>query len=284
MADEDAGADKPKKEEATSATAVADEVLTSEITGSASSYRRLGEIFVSLLAAVPAAGLVTTLVRAPGEAGLDERKLGIGLALAVVAVMLGLILALRMRAPVEVDESSLHKFPMSQIVETQQTSYGELIARIRETDKAAADPEETPEERARLEQDRDELLKTLRSVHLLQTAKELRGRALGKGAFLTTLGALLAAAGAVFFLALAPRGKAGTPVQVVQVKLAESEAAKELGCSASTFHALEIGGEGDVHQVVPLGGASCTAGPVIEVKVEDEGSATAVEPVDAASD
>src|SRR5437016_4391755 len=99
------------------------DVLTREVWGSVESYRKQGQVFVSVLAAIPTATLVTTLIRAPSDAGLHEARLAFGLLFAFVALGLGVVLALSLRKPVEVTENELKTFSMQRIIGTGQQSY-----------------------------------------------------------------------------------------------------------------------------------------------------------------
>ncbi len=288
MAAEDPKAkDTPAKD---TTNAAATDVLTSEVVGSAESYRKLGEIFVSVLAAIPTATLVTTLIRAPGDAGLYEWKLAVGLALAALALIFGVLLAIWLRTPVEVDREALDNFEMERIVSTSQRNYEELLTRIGELqDSVAAATEESKRKGA--ERSFQAVLATLRSVHLLATADALRDRVLSRKTQNLAGAALIVAAAAVFFLATAPKPKSSdksTGPTVVKVTLS-ADGAKKLGCSKTTFNALKLGGSKTEPEVLPLG-LSCTAGEYLTLKVaEKEGLATEVKalealPVPAATD
>lgn len=266
----------PKTEDATPGAAA--DTLTKEVVGSADSYRRLGEIFVSALAAIPTATLLTTLIRAPGDAGLHDWKLALGLALAAIALVLGVLLSVWLRTPTEIGRQALQEFDMSRIVGTSQPTYERLLARIEQLEDKLATA--TDAERPATDRHLRAVLATLRNVHLIAIADALRKRVLST----TTQGlagsALITAAAAVFFLATAPKPKAAeataTGPSVVSVALT-SDGAKKLGCSKAKFSALRLGGSDTEPQVVPLGRVTCTAGPYLTLKVaEKEGLASEV--------
>jgi hypothetical protein len=265
---------------AAATTPTTEDVLTTEVVGSAESYRKQGQIFVSALAAIPAATLLTSLIRAPGDSGLEDWKLALGLTFAAAALALGVWLALHLRAPVEISREALMNFPMHRIVGTGQEGYEELLTRINQLRETLADAgDKLPAEERRFHA----VLATLRSVHLLATADALRRRVTDK----TTLGlagvSLALAAAAVFFLATAPKPKAaekaaGGPA-VVKVALTPA-AVTQLGCPKSTFNALKLGGSETEPQVIPLGGVKCAAGDYLTFAIKKAPAAevTAVKP------
>jgi hypothetical protein len=264
-------------------TPATEDVLSTEVVGSADSYRKQGQIFVSALAAIPTATLITTLIRAPGDAGLEEWKLAVGLSLAAVALAIGVWLALWLRAPVEISRQTLKDFPMHRVVGTGQRSYGEVLTRINELrEKLAEADHKLPNEERRYRA----VLATLRSVQLLATADALRSRVTDKKTQLLAAGALVAAGGAVFFLASTPKPKApetAAAAPVVKVTLTEA-GVKTLGCSKPTFDALKIGGTETEPQVVPLGQVTCTAGTYLTLPIAaKEALATDATPVKAPS-
>lgn len=269
----------PKPAEEPKAAATIDELLTAEVTGSADSYQKTGQIFISVLAALPGVALLTSLVRAPGEAGLDEKALIFGVLAAVVAVGFGVALALRLRAPVTVAAAELERFDLRRILATNQEDYRGLLRRIDQLGDQVASITD-PEERKPYERRLDAVLQTLRRVHLVATADELRRRVHARETIALAGAALLAAAVAVVGLALAPKPKAdpATSPSLVQVALTE-DGATRLGCSTRSFTALRLGGTDDAPQVLPLG-VTCTAGRLLDLKVaEKDGLATTVEPV-----
>jgi hypothetical protein len=280
---------EPAKREAKEADtpaegAAAADPLTTEVVGSAESYRKLGEIFVSALAAIPTATLVTTLISAPGDAGLHDWKLAAGIALAALAIVIGVQLAIWLRTPVEVTREALTRFPMQRVIGTSQDSYDELLTRIGELQDALATADDA--KRPTVERHFQAVVATLRNVQLLATADALRARVLHWKTQALAGAALIAAAAAIFFLATAPKPKptekAAAGPTVVKVTLTTA-GAKKLGCPKTTFNALKHGGTDTEPQVVPLDGLRCTAGDYLTLKVaEKEGLATevkAVEPV-----
>jgi hypothetical protein len=262
----------------TPSTAASADLLTTEVAGSAEGYRKLGEIFVSALAAIPTATLVTTLIRAPGDAGLHEWKLAVGLALAALALVLGVLLAVWLRTPVEVSRDSLEKFSMTRVF-TNQPSYARLLDRIDQLDDKLATT--TEKERPVVERHLAAVRGTLRNVQLLATADQLRARIARPKTRNFAGGALLAAAAAVFFLASAPKPKpaeasSAATTSVVKVTLTPA-GMKKLGCPSSTFNALKVGGTDIAPSVVPLHGVNCSAGDYLTLKIaEKEGLATEV--------
>jgi len=280
-------APEPAAEEATDpgSGAIPDDLLTTEIVGSGEAYRRVGEIFVSVLAALPAAAFVTSLIKAPGETGLEEGWLMGGLAAAVAAVGFGIIVALRVRAPVELSKSELENFPMQTIIGTNQPTYDRLLERIDQLGDALAAAEGEAQKK-RVERRLNAAVATLRRVHLVATAKELKKRSLDELTIGCTAAALIAAGFAAFALALAPKPKPSEPgpaATVVDVTLTP-DGAKSLGCPTDVFAALKVGGTETEPQVVPLGGVDCEAGDLLKLKVaEEEGTAQEVKAVDAAN-
>jgi hypothetical protein len=275
-----AGAAGAAADPAAAAEPAATEVLTTEIIGSAESYRRVGEVFVSVLAALPSLTLLTSLIRAPGDAGLDEVRLVAGVVCAALAVLCGVTLTIRLRAPVTAGRTELAALDFRELVLTNQDSYEELLERIDEVGDAIADSRTTAAERKRHQAQLTALLATLRQAQLLVTAKKLRQRVLDR----MTIGLALASLGfvtaAIAFLALAPKPEAAATAgtTVVQVELT-SQGAKLLGCPRS-FSALRVGGTDDAPQVVPLG-VSCKAGQLIELVVaERTGTASKVAPAE----
>ncbi len=272
---------KSKVESAVSAAAT-DDVLMTEVVGSTESYRRLGEVLVSALAALPGATLLTSLIRAPGDTGLDETKLVVGVICAAVAVGVGVTLAMWLRAPVSVTVQELKKQDFTQLVLTSQDNYEELLQRIEEAGADIRDAKNEPE-RAKAQAQMSALLATLRRVQLVATANKLRERVLNWKTITLALAALAFAAAAVALLALAPKPKAAdaAAATVVDVQLT-SDGQRLLGCPTSKFQALKVGGEDEAPQVVPLN-VRCEAGALLKLTVaEKEGTAmkvSAAEPV-----
>jgi hypothetical protein len=264
------------------AGAAADDVLTTEVIGSADSYRRVGEVFVSALAAIPAATLLTSLIRAPGDAGLSEWKLILGVLLAALAVAFGVALAVWLRTPVTVTTAELQEQSFSELVLTNQDDFDELVLRIDEVESAIGD---ATTETARLREQRQlaALIATLRRVQLVVTAKKLRERVTDWKTIALALLSLGCAAAAVAFLALAPKPKADAApaTTVVKVELTP-DGAQLLGCPSSTFNGLKIGGTDDAPQVVPLG-VTCTAGALLELTVADKTGTAKVSAIEAAA-
>jgi hypothetical protein len=283
MAENAASGDKPKAggaDEDQASKSVPDDVLTTEIVGSAEAYRRLGEIFISLLTAIPGAALIASLISGPGDAGFDKDHLALGLGFAVAAIGLGLVVALMIRGPVEIGRATLDGFDMSKIVGTNQRSYEELLKRIRQMSTKLADTDEE-NERETVERQLNALVATLRRVHLVATARELRKRATDGLTILLTGLALVAAACATYNLALATKTDAAPGTAVVSVKLTPTGATR-LGCATTTFDALKIGGSDEEPQVVPLNGVGCEAGNLLQLRIaEEEGTAEEVKAVEA---
>lgn len=276
--------DKPAEKEPGSA-AVPDDLLTAEIVGSADSYRRLGEIFVSVLAFLPTAALVTSLIKAPGEEGLDETKLALGLACAVLAVAFGVAVAVAVRAPVELNGKDLEDFDMATLVGSNQRDYSSVLRRIDQVGDSLAG-ELTAAQRQRDEAQLKALTSTLRRVHLVATARALKKRFSDPRLIALAALALVFAAASVGLLALAPKPKAAEAAAgptVVKVKLTE-KGKQTLGCPTTSFSGLKVGGTDDEPQLVPLR-IECTAGDLLNVKVaEKDGLATEVKATDAASE
>jgi hypothetical protein len=264
------------------------EILTKEVTGSADAYRNLGEIFVSVLAAIPSATLLTTLIRAPGNASVDEPRLAGGLMLAAVALALGVWFAVWLRTPVEVTEEELKDFPMTRIIGTRQPTYDRLLDRIDQLQQEIAAAADDAGRKA-AERHYRAVLATLRSVHALASADRLRTRVLSDKSKWLSGCALLATTASVFLLATAPKSEeaqsAAAPAApaVVHVKLTHAGVDK-LGCSKKTFDAIRFGGTAAEPQLVPLGRVTCTAGTYITVKVAAKPTlASSVEPSKPAS-
>ncbi|MDP8908557.1 MAG: hypothetical protein M3N47_05455 [Chloroflexota bacterium] len=249
-----------------------DEVLTTEVIGSTESYRRLGEVLVSVLAALPSATLLTSLIRAPGDAGLDETKLIAGVVCAAIAVATGVALAIWLRSPVTVNAQELKNEDFKQLVLTSQDNYDELLERIKEAGVDINDAE-TESERTKAQGQMKALLATLRRLQLVATATKLRKRVFDWRTIALALGSLAFAAAAIALLALAPKPKAAdAATTVVEVRLT-AEGARLLKCPTSDFKALRVGGTDDVPQVVPLN-IECKAGALLELKTAAKAGTT----------
>ncbi|MCC0100492.1 hypothetical protein K7B10_38135 [Streptomyces flavotricini] len=266
MADDTAGG-RPMPGGGTT-TPEAAEALTAEVIGSTESYRRLGEIFISVLAAVPAATLLTSLIRAPGEEGLNGWRLGWGLTCGSVALLASVWLAVRMRQPVEIELTELKRFDINRVLGTRQKDVDGLLERIDQLQQARADAR-SDAERADAERGLRGVLRTLESVHLLATADKLRERVTSPLSWLLVTCAVAASALAVFFLATAVNSKAAdSPMPVVKVTLTPA-GAKQLGCPI-TFTALKLAGSDAEPYVVPMDGTRCTAGVYLKLKTGKE--------------
>ncbi|MEU9786915.1 hypothetical protein AB0H92_39185 [Streptomyces phaeochromogenes] len=258
----------------TTTTAVA-EVLTAEVIGSTESYRKLGEVFVSVLAAVPAATLLTTLIRAPGEEGLNGWRLGWGLACAAAALLASVFLAVYLRQPIEIKHDELNSFDIKRVLDTRQDDFKGLIGRIDQLHQSYT-AARSDTERADAERSLRGVLKTLQSVHLLATAEKLRKRVNSLATWALVICAVGASALAVFFLATAVKSKAGDSAKpVVQVTLTPA-GAKQLGCPLA-FTALKLGGTDTEPHVLPIDGTKCTAGTYLKLKAGQQ-SIAEVEP------
>jgi hypothetical protein len=275
--------------------AVAEELLTREIVGSGEAYRKLGEIFVSVLAAIPGAALITGLIKAPAEGGLDELHLALGLGAAMLAVGLGALLAFRVRAPVEIGQAELRAVDLGTIVGTTQESYDRLSDRIDQVEAEISNlPDDTTDDvRKARWAEFDSLVATLRQVQLVATSREVRKRIDHDDTRALAFFALVAAGVATFFLAIAPvENTEVTAVTAVTVELAtdaEDEtaltpAAEALGCSTPTFAALKIGGTDEAPEVLPLGDVTCEAGTILKLATDGDKKSASVEEIDASSE
>jgi hypothetical protein len=272
MADEEKSADN-----ASTPAATAEEVLSTQIVGSVESYQRLGEVFVSALAALPGITLLTSLVRAPGDAGLDHDFVIAGVGCAAAAVAVGIGLAVWIRAPVELDRNAISNLDWKLVLGTNQLSYDRLLDRI---DQLGDQIVRTTNQKERevYARRRNAVLATLRRVHLLATAKAMRARVLSAETIVMATAALGLAAAAVTLLALAPNPKTEAPggPTVVDIKLTPTGQSK-LGCPTDSFAALKVGGTDTEPQVIPIGGITCEAGGFLQIKVaEQQGLATKI--------
>lgn len=249
------------------------EVLTAEVIGSTESYRKLGEIFVSVLAAVPAATLLTSLIRAPGEEGLNGLSLGFGLGCAAVALLVSVWLVVYMRQPIEIKYGELKDFDIRRVLGTNQENFEGLLRRIDQLHDDQADAGSyggSDAERAATDRSLKAVLRTLQSVHLLATTDKLRKRVNSAGPWWLASCAVVASAAAVFFLATAVKPKSDdSPKPVVKVTLTDA-GAKQLGCPTKTFTALKLGGTDTEPQIVPIDGTKCTAGTYLKLNAAPE--------------
>jgi hypothetical protein len=261
----------------TTAAQDSSEPVVDDAVGSVASYRRLGQVYVTLLAGIPGATLLAGIIKAPGENGFDAWDLVIGLVLVAIAVALGLTLVTWLRAPIELKDGDLEGFEMARILGARHAKYNDLLGHIQ---RLANTANLSSAARADLANS----AKVRRQVFQLAAADRMRSRVLNWKTALLVGSSLAFITAGVALLALAPKPKTSgdkSAVSVVTVKLTPA-GKKAFGCSTEDFSALRIGGTDDAPQVVPLG-TTCTKGSLLALTVGTEKkSATSAKTVTAA--
>lgn len=250
--------------------------VADEMVHSAVSYRRLGQLYITFLAGIPGVTLLSSVIRAPGEAGFDASKLIAGLVLVAVAVAVGLALVAWLRAPVELEDKDLTNFQMSRILGTRHGTYPSLIQHIK---TLANTVDLSSASRTNLEN----AIEVRQRAFQLKAADVLRNRVLSPVTAGLLALSLAAVTAGIAFLALAPeeKGDAEPSPTLLEVTLTP-EGQQAFGCPEKRLVGLRVGGTEDAPQVVPLG-VDCTRGELLALTVGTEKKhATSAKPVEAA--
>jgi hypothetical protein len=229
----------------------------------AAGYRRVGETIVAVAAAIPALSLLSSLVRAPSDAGFDKLDLGIGVAFAVLGTFVAVGVAAYLRMPAAIEDSQLEDFPMARVPFAVDSDYPTLKQEITRISGSVA---EGGSELAKNQQQLQNRLAVRRQVYQLKAAYVLRDRIKDPCLWFGWAATLALVGGAVYFLAIAPKPKSEpvTP-SLVEVSLTGS-GVSATGCPKQ-FEALQLGGNDD-EPIVAVIGSTCTKGSIFKLSTK----------------
>jgi hypothetical protein len=252
-----------------------DDPVVDEALASAAAYRRVGQTFTAVLAAIPTVAVLSSLIRAPGDSGFEEGKLLAGLAAVAVSVGIAVALAVHIRSPVDIrdDDSDVRRFEMSRVLGARNPDYASLMTQIQ---RLVATTNLSPESKDALKA----AVRIRQRVFQLVAADRMRERVTGVDTGVMFICALVFAVIGVFFLAIAPKPKQEETASVKLVSVTLSPSGKNtLGCNAQEFTGLQVSGGATDPVVVPFD-TECTKGKLLALTVgEGEKLATKVEDV-----
>jgi hypothetical protein len=137
------------------------EALTRGVVGSADEWRRAGLIVPGLLGSIPVAAIVTGVLGAAfGERGLDSTLAWLGVGASILAVLFGGWVALRMNAPIEVDDDKITDADLRDARVSEHTHFKDLLRRENQLEDSLSDVDLKVEQR----QSDQERLRQLRAI------------------------------------------------------------------------------------------------------------------------
>ncbi len=101
--------------------------VVDEAVGAAAGTRTAARWLASALGGIPSLAILASIVRAPGDAGFDETKLAVGVALAVLGAIVGVLGFARVIAPVPLEDKDLRGFDLTRIPGQPFTTFEELV-------------------------------------------------------------------------------------------------------------------------------------------------------------
>src|SRR6266508_179206 len=288
--------------------------VVDEAVGAAAGTRTAARWLASALGGIPSLAILASIVRAPGDAGFDETKLAVGVALAVLGAIVGVLGFARVIAPVPLEDKDLRGFDLTRIPGQPFTTFEELVkdmtdlrsgatgeeyeatgslraskraeVKAQQDESAAKTAEQAAADAAGLgvwteQLSRREAIR--RDVYRLKAADEV-GRRYLHARVAAVFAAGLIAAGVVL-LRLSPKPKAATsPTLPRLVTLTLNQAGQRaLGCSANSLRALQTGGDASAPIGLTLPTPDCPSRAVVFTTTKPEGFGTVapVQPIKA---
>lgn len=111
-------------------TSTATAVVIENALSSAEGTRKAAQWIASALAGIPSLAIVASIVSGPGDNGFDPTELGLGIGLAAVGVLLGILFFARVLTPLSLEDFNLEGFPMARVPDSPCDTYAELEAII----------------------------------------------------------------------------------------------------------------------------------------------------------
>jgi hypothetical protein len=121
---------------ASSAPTVVDEAVAA-----ADGMRAAARWIASGLGAIPSLAVLASIVRAPGSGGFDPIKLSVGVGLAALGAVTGVLLFAWVIAPVPLEDSDIRQLDLARIPGQPYKDFGKLDQDLDEIRQAAADKE-----------------------------------------------------------------------------------------------------------------------------------------------
>src|SRR5947207_13061188 len=122
---------------AATSKAAADEVSDDPRYGAAGT-RKTARWIASAFGAIPALAALGALVRAPGDEGFDPTKLTLGIALAALGAVIGILGFARVLSPVEVKDADLDDFDMTRVLGSPYKKFSDFKDALEAFRKAIA--------------------------------------------------------------------------------------------------------------------------------------------------
>jgi len=97
------------------AAAAPAEEVADEARSSAEGTRKAAAWLATALGGIPTIGVLTAVVRAPGDLGFDESQLALGIALAAAGGLIGVLAFAYVRVPLALEDSDLHGLNLTRI-------------------------------------------------------------------------------------------------------------------------------------------------------------------------